>query len=124
MAGPIFLTGITLFQVGEQVLSLTEDSVKFELATKERTPVMGMDGVVYYKEKPIPNKLSASVLIPNTIDPTTFNAMTNANIVVKAEGAVTLNANSFASTGNCAYSLADGKLELEFFGNVATFSAD
>jgi hypothetical protein len=124
MAGPIFLTGITLFQVGGQTLSLAEDNVKFELATKERTPVMGMDGVVYYTEKPIPNKLSASVYVPKTVDPTTFNAMVNQNIVVKADGAVTLNANNFASTGNCSYNLSDGKLELEFFGNVVTFSAN
>ena len=116
------ISGITNLTIDGNLYAVSEDSVKFELARVNREPVMSINGDVYWKETPVPAKLSFAILIDTTVDPTTFNSKTASNIVVQAAGGVVLNANNFKSSGSNAYNLSDGKLELEFFGKQIKFS--
>jgi hypothetical protein len=114
------ISGITTISVDGVVLPLDETGVKVETATITRDAVVSKGGGIFMKETPVPVKITFSVLVPSSIDPTSFNSKTNSNIVLQLAPGITFNASGFASTGTNAYDAGEGKLELEFFGGRFT----
>jgi hypothetical protein len=110
------ISGISNVQIDGVVYPVGDDVVKFEMATINREPIVSKNGSIFMKETPIPAKLSFSILVPGTVDVSTFNSLTSSNVVVHLANGSILNANSFATSGNNEYDSAEGKFNLEFFG--------
>lgn len=114
------ISGITQITINGTSYDLTDGSVKFEMATINREPVMSKSGTIYTKETPVAAKLSFSIFVPSNVDPSQFNSMTDTNIVVSEENGMVINATGFASSGNNSYDANEGTLETEWFGTKLT----
>lgn len=110
------ISGISSVTIDGASYPVGDDLVKFELATINREPVMSKNGTVFTKKNPQAAKMSLSILIPGTIDPSTFQNLDSTNVVVQLANGMTVTANGFATSGNNEYDSNEGKLNLEFYG--------
>jgi Phage tail tube protein len=110
------VSGVSNITIDGAIYPCGDDVAKFDMSTIDRTPVMSKNGSVYMKESPVASKISFSILIDGTTDPSTFNALNNSNIVVQLATGSTLTCNGFATSGENEYDAGEGKMSLSFFG--------
>lgn len=116
------VSGISAVTIDGAVYAVAEDLVKFEMAVINREPVVSKSGTIFFRETPQPAKLTFSIIVPGSVDVSTFNRLESSNIVVQLANGTVINANSFASSGNCEYDSNEGKMNLEFFGQALNVS--
>lgn len=116
------VSGVTSVMIDGVTYAVDDSNVKFEVATRSREAVVSKGGTIFTKETPLPAKLSFSIFVPKSVDVSTFNSKTSANIVVVMANGMSITGNSFAQSGNCEYDSNEGKLALEFFGQKLTVS--
>jgi hypothetical protein len=116
------ISGISNLTIGGVPYSLTDASVKVDFQSIEQKPVLGKDGNVYITRTPVAAKISFTIIVNSTVNPTIFNGMTGAKIVAQQEGGFVLNANQMFQTGSLEYGMGEGTLTLEFSGKQINFT--
>ena len=116
------ISGVTNLTINSKPYALSDGSVKVEFATVASEAVLGKNGRVYSKRTPVAAKISFTILVDSQVDPTIFNGLTGVKIVGQQEGGYVINANDFSSSGNLEYSMGEGTLGLEFYGQQVKFT--
>jgi hypothetical protein len=111
------ISGVSNVSIDGVIYPVDESLVRFEMATISREPVVSKNGRIFLKETPQAAKISFSILVPSTVDVSTFNNLRSANIVVQLGNGSVMNCNSFATSGANEYDSNEGKFSLEFFGS-------
>ena len=114
------ISGVSQVQIDGVQYAVSDGLAKFSMATINREPVVSKSGAIFIKETPEAAKVSFELLVPGTVDVSTFNGLKSSSVVVQLANGSTITGNSMATSGSCEYDANEGKIALEFFGQTLT----